>query len=240
MAYWSYSYGGKSDSELRIAYGTQSHSPQYAVLHLNDSYLRLTNGPECGWGTSVVTMPVYWSGGKNHQGVKIHVEAAVQGDNLVVQSNGMSNTLQNSTTIEFYPPLDGLIAARVKTRTIGTLALDDRIGEAFKPVFLSSMHISDLNWDCSSAFIADDTVQLPKSGFIVPPSMERCVKTFGLNGGTSRWKKNAPTVTIELEQPMAVAGWVAGSKNPNGDNVGLWAASNEVLPFWSYTIRTSS
>ena len=57
-----------------------------------------------------------------------------------------------------------------------------------------------------------------------------------LAGGTSDWKANAPTVQIVLEKPLHITGWVTAATNPDGDNVGFWAASNSVLPEWAYTI----
>ena len=239
MAKWSVTYGGKADSELRIAYGADADSPQCAVLHTRDSYLRLSYGRDCAWGTSIVTMPIYWSGGKNHQGVRVNVEWATQGDNLVLTSTGTSKKLEIYEVITLQPPSDQAMVVKVEARTSGTLHLDDRPGEAFKPVFLSSMHISDLDWDCRSVFISDETICFPRSGFFVTPSPVRYATTFGLNGGTSRWKKNSPTVTFELEEPMQIAGWVSGSRKVSSDNVGLWAASERVLPAWAYTIAAS-
>ena len=35
---------------------------------------------------------------------------------------------------------------------------------------------------------------------------------------------------------MDITGWVTESTDPNDDNVGLWAAADEVLDSWEYVI----
>jgi len=236
MPEWSLHYAGRANAQLRIAYGTKDHSPQYAVLHTNDSYFRLSYGPDCGWGTSIVTMPIFWCGGKLHQGVRVGVDWTTKGDTLVLTSTAKYKSLQMEQIITLRPPSGQSIAARVEARTTGNLELDPRPGEAFKPVFLSSMHISDLDWDCHSALVADNILNVRDAGFVVP-SNDAAIRKFGLLGGTSRWKKNSPTIAVELDEPLPVRGWVTKSTNPNGDNVGLWAAADTVLPSWSYTIH---
>jgi hypothetical protein len=237
MPGWSLHKAGRGNAQLRIAYGTKEHSPEVAVLHTNDSYFRLSYGPECGWGTSIVTMPIFWSRGKLHQGMKVGVEWATISDTLILTLNGKHKTLHITQTITLQPPEVRWIAARVYARTSGSLELDSRPGDAFKPVFLSSMHISDLDWDCQSALVADDRLDIPSAGSLMPSNAETAVRRFGLVGGTSRWKKNGPTISVELDEPLPVRGWVTKSTNPNGDNVGLWAAADTVLPSWSYTIH---
>src|SRR5665213_391112 len=117
MPKWSLHYAGKANSELRIGYGTKKHSPQYAVLHTNDSYFRLSCGPECEWGTSVVTMPIFWSGGQLHQGIKVAVNGSVTGDTLVLMLSGKFKSLQVSQSIALMPPVRQSLAARVEART---------------------------------------------------------------------------------------------------------------------------
>jgi len=185
-------------------------------------------------------MPIFWSGGNLHQGSKVDVEWSVVEGVLVLKSTGQCKSLRVSQTIMLRPPAHESMVARVEARTHGSIELDRKPGETFKTVFLSSMHISDLDWDCRSAFVEEDPVHIPSNGFIVPacPTVE--ARRFGLLGGTSRWKKNGPTVSIELDEPMTVAGWVTSSKDPNDDNIGLWAATDAVLPSWSYTIRADA
>jgi hypothetical protein len=42
---------------------------------------------------------------------------------------------------------------------------------------------------------------------------------FGLNGGTSSWKTNAPSIDVVLNEALQVAGWVTQSSDPNDDNI---------------------
>ncbi len=119
----------------------------------------------------------------------------------------------------------------------GDVGLDYRLDEAFKPVMLSSMHVSAGYWDAQSAFAGNQTYQIPESGWMITPAVSSSF--FGLYGGSSLWKTNAPNVEIDLEQPLKITGWVTGSSNPNDDNVGFWAASDQVLRSWSYAIKTT-
>jgi hypothetical protein len=44
---------------------------------------------------------------------------------------------------------------------------------------------------------------------------------------------------VELDQPLHVQGWVTESKDPNDDNVGMWAGSPQLMTYWSYKLRAS-
>jgi len=86
---------------------------------------------------------------------------------------------------------------KVTGGTIGDAMLDDRPGEAFKLVMLSSMHISSDLWDTQPASIDGRSFSIPGSAWMVNPPL---VGTrFELRGGTSAWKANAPAVEILLE-----------------------------------------
>ena len=61
-------------------------------------------------------------------------------------------------------------------------------------------------------------------------------RVFGLRGGTSDWEINASTIEVALAQPMQVTGWVTRSSNPNDDNVGFWAASDQIIRKWQYMV----
>jgi hypothetical protein len=143
-------------------------------------------------------------------------------------------TLNLQGEVRISPPANNSISAIISMTTSGSVTLDNRTNEAFKPVMLSSMHISSDNWDAQSAFVGSQTYQLPDNGWIISPAVNS-VK-FGLNGGTSKWKTNAPTVEITLDQSRLITGWVTSSTDPNDDNVGFWAASDTLLSNWSYTI----
>src|SRR5437763_1498625 len=69
-------------AQLQINYGTASNHPQYGVLDLNSSYLRLVYGTTSGWGTSIDTMPCYWSGGALFQGYPVTANTQISGKNL--------------------------------------------------------------------------------------------------------------------------------------------------------------
>jgi hypothetical protein len=79
-------------------------------------------------------------------------------------------------------------------------------------------------------------VAIPAQGWLIPPIPTSSASIFGLLGGTSQWKTSAPTIQIEMNTPIQVAGWVTNSVDPNDDNVGLWAASDQVLDAWNYTV----
>lgn len=230
---------------LHIGYGSGGHFPEYGALHLNDSYFRLNYSPTSGWGTSVILLPVFWS--QAHcpppglcQGAPITVTWQVEDEDLMLFVDGTIGGLSVSSEVRLSPPEGNAITADVTTSVAGDVPLDDRPGEAFKPVMLSSMHISERAWDARTAYIDSHTFPIP-----IPPQGEgRWIvwppvvgDTFGLQGGTSCWKTNAPTIEVELDRSLQITGWVTGTDNPNHDNVGFWAASDEVLPSWNYELR---
>ena len=51
---------------------------------------------------------------------------------------------------------------------------------------------------------------------------------FGLKGGSSTWKTNAPTLEIELSENREIGGWKTASSSPKDDNLGLFAAADDV------------
>lgn len=225
---------------LQIAYGSGTNFPQYGALHLTSSYFRLNYGPTSGWGTSVVLFPAFWRDGIYYQGAPVtEYSWQVVNQSLVIFISGTINGLNVSSQIILSPPSGNSIVAQVTTTVTGSVQLDNRSGEAFKPVMLSSMHISSTRWDTRMAFVGSQCFNIPVDGWIIPPPFP-INNTFGLVGGTSEWKTNAPTVRIELDRPMQVTGWVTPSVDPNDDNVGFWAAVDEVLPSWSFRIIVSS
>jgi hypothetical protein len=136
--------------------------------------------------------------------------------------------------VRIIPPKEKMISAKVNINTSGDLVIDERHGEAFKLVMLSSMHISDDKWDSQTAYVDNKSFKLPESEWILEPPLNGLV--FGLKGGSSDWKKNAPTIEVSLDQKRWIIGWVTESKNPNDDNIGFWAASDTILSSWEYTI----
>jgi len=225
-------------NELRIFYG-DDECPQYGVLHLNDSYFRLNSGPTSGWGTSVILLPIFWSRsqcpppGLCH-GAPVEVISRVEGSDLILAVTGAIGGLHVSSTVRFSPPAEHSITVEITTTVEGMVVLEPRPGEAFKPVMLSSMHISSTLWDTQVAYAGSHTFPLPMSGWIVQPPV--VAQVFGLRGGTSAWKTNAPTIEVMLDRPMHIAGWVTQSNDPNDDNIGLWAASDNIVPRWNFKI----
>lgn len=225
---------------LEIACGSGSQFPQYAALHLDSSYFRMVYSPQSGWGTSVVLMPAFWSGGRYHQGVPVTASWRTEGSDLLLLLSGTIASLQVSLEVRLSPPVKNSLVARVKTLSVtGNVVVDNRPGEAFKPVMLSSMHISATQWDTRAAYIEGRIYNLPSNGWVVYPA--RTGSRFGLIGGTSSWKTNAPTIEVVLHQPrpLQITGWITYSTNPNDDNVGFWAASSQVLREWQYTLRAT-
>jgi uncharacterized repeat protein (TIGR01451 family) len=225
-------------NEVRIHYGSSTDHPQYGALHLTDSYFRLNYGPISGWGTSVILLPAFWSGDVYYQGAPITATWQVEGSDLVLSINGSIASLNISSKVRLRPPKKNeAITAQVTTNVQGSILLDPRPGEAFKPITLSSMHISSTEWDTQAAYACLRTSPIPASGWIFQPTAN--VNIFGLQGGTSAWKTNAPTIEVKLDRALQVTGWVTSTIDPNDDNVAFWAASDEVLPSWSYLVTAA-
>lgn len=225
---------------LEIAYGSGSQFPQYAALHLDSSYFRMVYSPQSGWGTSVILMPAFWSGHRYYQGAPVTARWQTSGTDLLLLVSGTIASLRVSLEVRLSPPAKNGFIARVRTLSVtGSITLDNRPGEAFKPVMLSSMHISATQWDTRMAYVEGRIYHLPPSGWVVYPA--RTGSRFGLIGGTSLWKTNAPTMEVVLRQPrpLQITGWVTYSTNPNDDNVGFWAASAQLLRSWQYTLRAT-
>jgi hypothetical protein len=222
---------------VEVSYGRNTQFAQYAALHLESSYFRLVFGPDSGWGTSVVLLPSFWSGGQYFQGAPIDADWKIEGDDLVVSFEGDLSTLHVDGEVRLEPPGRDTMVARVTVTTTGAVALDRRADEAFKPVMLSSMRVSPMLWDTDQAFVDRQLVPIPDRGWVIQPAQS--ARAFGLRGGTSSWKRSAPTMTIRMDAERPVMGWVTESQDPNDDNVGLWQASDQILPSWSYTITAT-
>ncbi len=222
---------------VEICYGSGTNYPQYAALDVASSYFRLIC-PGTNWGTSVILLPSFWSQGINYQHAPISYDWGItEGDVLNIFFSGEISTLVVDGCVRISPPESDKIRAEVSVTTQGTVTLDERPGEAFKPVMLSSMHVSADQWDCLSAYIDGQSYSIPQQGWIIWPSVTGNV--FGLAGGTSEWKENAPTIEVALPESMAITGWVTFSSDPNDDNIGFWPATDEVLSNWHYTLVAS-
>jgi hypothetical protein len=224
--------------ELRVHHGAGEHHPQYAALHLDSSYLRLSHGPVSGWGTSLILLPSFWSGGRLRQGAPVAAAWRADGPDLLLAVAGAIGRLVVSIDVRLVAPGAAGLTALVAARLTGSAPLDDRPGEAFKAVTLSSMRVSATAWDASAADVGGRLLTIPRRGWIGDPSAT--ATTLGLRGGTSAWKSNAPTIGVALDRPLACAGWVSPSADPNDDNVGLWAASDHLLSRWRYTVTAAA
>jgi uncharacterized repeat protein (TIGR01451 family) len=228
-------------------YGSGSDWPQYGVLYRNSGFFRLIYGPNSAWGTSVILLPSFWSGGIHYRGTPdepINLTWKVEGNRLVLSITGLIGGLEVSSEVTLSPPKrNEYIYAAVSTEVENSVPLDNRPGEAFKPVEFSSMHISSTRWDTQAAYACLRTSQIPASGWIFDPPVYASI--FGLEGGISDWQreqqqgKPAPTMEVWLDRPMAITGWVTPSNDENDDNVGFWAASDQILSTWRYVLRVA-
>jgi hypothetical protein len=219
---------------VEAGYGGGSDFPQYAALHTDSSYLRLNYGPGSGWGTSIILLPSFWEAGKYYQGAPITVAWRSELADLVFLFTGSISGLQVRGQIRLTPPAPDLISGAVMIQVHGKANLDRRLGEAFKPVALSSMHISADRWDAASAQVDLQSFRIPARGWILhPPAIGR---VFALRAGSSSWKTKAPTLEIVLSENRAITGWKADSSNPDDDNLSIWAAADHVIPFCQYTV----
>lgn len=133
---------------LEVFYGSGSSFPQYAVLHLDSGYFRMVHLPYWGWSTSVILMPAFWSQGRYYQGAPVTATWRADGKDLLLFVSGNIGGLQVSLEVRLSPPAGYGLTARVRTTSVtGNVALDNRPGEAFKTVMLSSMRVSSTQWD---------------------------------------------------------------------------------------------
>lgn len=237
---WSVTRNGNI---LQINYGTASSSPQYGALDLSSSYFRMNPGPPSGWGTSLILLPVFWSQSACPppglcQGALVQATWQASNLSLILTVTGMIGPLQVRDVVRLFPPSANGFSAQVTASVIGSVTLDNRPGEAFKPMMFSSMHVSSALWDTQAAYVGKQFFSLPASGWIIQPPV--IGHLFGLQGGTSAWKTNAPTLQITWKLPLQVTGYVTASSNPNDDNVGFWAASTYVIHSYSYSVTSAS
>jgi hypothetical protein len=222
---------------LEIAYGYGTSFPQVAVLDTLSGYFRMIYGPAAGWGTSVVLTPSFWSGGRYYQGSPVTGSLGLDGPDLVIAFSAVIGGITATGEVRLEKPGPDRLRATVTATASGSVVIDNRPGEAFKPLTLSSMQVSPTLWDTRRAVVNGNAHLFPEEGWVLHPAQE--AQAFELVGGTSDWKVNAPTIGVSLEQPLSVTGWVTRSTDPNDDNIGFWAASDRVLPTWRYILTAS-
>lgn len=241
----SISCGGESDlwrewrveqegNYLMVAYGSGMDFPQYAVIDLASSFMRMNYGYGSAWGTSILLMPSFWEQGILYQGREVTSDWQTDGDDMIVYVNGIIGNLSVCIVIRFYPPSEELFSAQVEVTVEGDARLDNKPGEAFKLVTLSSMRTATDYWDSRIAYAGDTQTEIPEEGWFFNPSVIQ--RKFGLLGGSTAWKEKAPTVEVLLDREVHVTGWVTYSIDPNDDNVGFWGATEYVVNSYTYTV----
>ncbi|HEY3781033.1 MAG TPA: hypothetical protein VGL56_08125 [Fimbriimonadaceae bacterium] len=231
-----------NNNSLQIYWNLNGQAVQYGVIDLTSGYMRMNYGPGSGWATSVDVMPCFWSGGNLYQGYPVTAAYSVSGSNLVVRLLGTMQGLTTIAAVTFYPPYLNRFCAMVSATTSGTVALDNRPGEAFKPIFLSSMNDSATSWDSKSTFAGTTVANYPNTtgGWIIPGPSAVSATSWGVVGGTSAWKTNAPTISVTSTAAYPIAGYMSQDSNPNDDNVGFWASSTTVPKSWIFTVTASN
>ena len=220
---------------VEIYYQSDTGKAQYAALHVDSSYFRMVYSPKAGWGTSVILMPSFWTKSRYYQGARISYTWKIEGKDAVVNFKGSIAGLQAEGRIKLLPPRKNVFVAKVNVQVEGDVKLDkSHRYETYKPIMLSSMHISKDVWDTNKAYVGKKRYSIPGEGWLkqIPSSG----KNFGLRGGSSNWKKNAPSIGIVLDKSMRVSGWITKSNNPNDDNVGFWVASRKIVRSLKYAI----
>ena len=225
---------------LEIGYRkSASEWPQMAAIHLDTGALRMVYGPDSGWGPTVYIPPSLWTveygSEKHHLGAPVSATVNTVGDELLVEFDGTIGGLKFVSHIWFSPPANDRFEAFATVWTSGDVKLADRSEEAFKPVHVASMFISDAEWDSHAIRIDAHEYSIPLSGWILPEP-KTLGDAFTLVGGSSAWKSNSPNITVILDRSMNLQGWADESTDPNDDNVGFWCATDTVLNFWEYRI----
>lgn len=226
---WSVAQRG---SIVEVGYGAGNHFPQYAALHSECGFLRVTPSPLTAWGTSIILLPSLWIRGKYHQGAPIDLQWRQNLSDLVISFSGTVAALRVFGQINLKPPRADLFFGEVAISVSGDADVDYRPGEAFKPVALSSMHISQVECDAGAAQISDEIFDMPAQGWVIPRPV--VTSKFALNGRSSGSKRATPSIEIEMNEPRQITGWKTATLDPDDDNVGLWAASDRVLRSWQY------
>lgn len=229
-----------SSSEMEIFYGTRGNYAEMMAMDLTSSYYRLNTGPGCGWGTSVILWPSYWSNNQLYQGGPVATENwSKAGSDLVLYVTGTVGGLTCSAKMQLSPPVGKSFSVTVWESNTGNVTIDPRPNEAFKPVMLSSMNEGPTSWDSYNVLTSAGLNWYPSSGWI---NKGPSVTGFQVTGGNSSWKTNAPTMTVTMDSARPVTGWVTPSTDPNDDNVGVWAASPSmaIQRSYRYTVVATS
>ncbi len=283
-AEWSVMRVPGKDKVIEDAVEVFYNQDQVAVLHPYSGYFRMVYGPSAGWGTSIVVLPIYWGMKREkpefYQGANapgLTGEAVLSKDpsqGIVLKiTQAKVGELAVEGTITIHPPgkdcsggrKNNCIRADVFMKVINP---DARLGQvnahAFKPVFLSSMHMDENNWDSTKVTIGENQwpfnvaaaqadAQLKeietRGGKIA--SERKSVPIFDapnptnkmvLNGGTSKWKANAPSVSIDFTEVIPPVQFfsradMTPTRDANDDNMGVGFGTNQILRQWKYVLE---
>jgi hypothetical protein len=222
---------------LQASYGKDTTYYQVLALH-GSAYLRLAC-PACGWGTSAVLSGGVWTAdGAYHQGAATTTTFGSTSDgDLVINFSGiLADGLAYSGRVQVEPPTQDAVVATITVTWSGSVGLDRSRGwETFRPVILSSMKVSPVTYDASVALLGASIVPIPEAGWLVPSPVTTAA--WGLKGGTSAWKANAPTLDVLTDRSLPVNLWVTAATDPNLDNLGMFAGSPDLISSMSYTLR---
>lgn len=228
----------ESGDVLRVFGDDGTNVSQYAAVHLDGCQLRLVYGPSCQWGTSIYLTPAFFANGLKQGGRITQKTLSLDGAIFVIDYVATLNVLTVKGQVKIYPPKNEAIAAQVRVAEVtGNVTLDNRPGEAFQFVKLSSMHKSSTEWDAKFAYADCSQTEIPNDQWIFPDSV--LAKTMGLIGGVG-FKGNMPSVKVILDRQSPINGWVTGNLTINDDNVGFWANSDEVMPSWSFSVLVNN
>jgi hypothetical protein len=223
------------DNIVEIFYGNGADSAQYAALDLDSSYFRMNYGANSALGTSVILLPSVWEDEVYSQGSPLLLKTwETLGTELILSVSGTISDQAVQGKVRLSPPDQNTLSATVTMEIVNEVGLNNRQRKAFKQVMLSSMRIPEDIRDAQSTYIDSQSFYIPSSEeVIVQPTVG---KVFGVKGGTSNWKANAPTIEVRLNQPMQIAGRVTSSNDSNDDKVEFWATTEEIIPAWQYMI----
>ncbi len=232
---WAFS---RSGNLVSLNYGSGPSYPQFGVIDVTSGYARFVYGASGGWGPSIILPPSFWSGQILYQGAPVAVSPSVSCAGLHIDFSGTIGGLIFAGTVDVDPPGANGLVAHVAVTTTGTVPIDSRPGEAFKTAMISTMNETPTSWDSASAVVGAESLTFPQAGWVL--SSPVVTDHFGVVGGTSSWKSNAPSVSISLEDgPLQVTGWVTASSDPNDDNVLLWSAGDNQQSAWSYRVTVT-
>jgi len=246
------------DASISISYGSpQTGYPECAEFDMVSSYFRLSPDSSTAWASSIILNPPYWSSNVYHQGGALTLQShSVVNGNLVLNFTGIDGSLSTASVVTIHPPAISTngtaavdaIRADVSVSVTGSVVLDPQHpGEAFKVVAVSSMHDSNTVWD--NQYVQTGSGQIfnyPDTDSLFIPNGAVTASSFLLQGGISSWQtqssggRAAPTISITLDKARPILAHDDAITNPNGDNIEVWAASDNdgetVQSNWTYSV----